>query len=229
MYQGLADFYKSDEWENFRRIVIAERTKEDGYVYDEETGRPIVKRYDIILHHIKELNEDNVHDFNIALNPANIKIVSHKTHNIIHQRFSRQHAHVYIVYGSPMSGKTTWVKSVMMRGDLVVDMDSIWQCVSFQKRYDKPDNIRSAVFKIHRDILDCVKYKIGNWYNAYIIGGYPLSAERERMVKTYGAELIYIEASKEECLSRLASTDDGLDDGRTKEYIERWWELYSPL
>ena len=51
MFNNLYEFYRSKEWESFRKVVIAERVKEDGFVYDEVTGKPIVKAYDIILHH----------------------------------------------------------------------------------------------------------------------------------------------------------------------------------
>ena len=82
----LFDFYRSKEWQRFRDIVISERMHDDGFVYDEITGKPIVKKHDIILHHKIELTEDNVNDYSVSLNPDNIMIVSHKTHNAIHNK-----------------------------------------------------------------------------------------------------------------------------------------------
>lgn len=32
MFNNLFEFYKSQEWETFRKVVIAERTKEDGFI-----------------------------------------------------------------------------------------------------------------------------------------------------------------------------------------------------
>ena len=87
MFNNLSEFYRSEEWRTFRQVVINDRMTEDGFILDEETGKPIVKRYDIILHHKEELTEENVFDYNISLNPNNIMIVSHKTHNIIHNCF----------------------------------------------------------------------------------------------------------------------------------------------
>ena len=100
MYRNLFEFYRSDEWETFRKIIIQERTREDGLIYDEETGKPILKRYDLILHHKIELTEENVHDATIALNPDNIEIVSFRTHNIIHDRIGYSTRSVFLVYGS---------------------------------------------------------------------------------------------------------------------------------
>ena len=88
MFNSLSEFYNSKEWRAFRLRLIAERTnKEDGILYDEYSGKPLVNSYDIVLHHIQPLTMQNVNDFSISLNPANIQIVSHRSHNEIHKRF----------------------------------------------------------------------------------------------------------------------------------------------
>lgn len=220
----LDNFYQSKEWENFRRIVIAERTKEDGLVYDEVTGKPILKKYDMILHHKEFLTEDNVNDANISLNPDNIMIVSHKTHNKIHDKLGYKRKEIYIVYGSPLSGKTTYVKENMSEGDLLIDMDNIWECISGQKRYIKPPRLNAIAFMIRDNLIDAVKHRLGQWNCCYIIGGYPLISERERLSKELGARLIYIDSTKEECLSRLENSDR--DKSEWTEYINTWWSRY---
>ena len=220
----LDNFYQSKEWENFRRIVIAERTKEDGFVYDEVTGKPILKKYDMILHHKEFLTEDNVNDVNISLNPDNIMIVSHKTHNKIHDKLGYKRKEIYIVYGSPLSGKTTYVKENMSEGDLLIDMDSIWECISGQKRYIKPPRLNAVAFMIRDNLIDAVKHRLGQWNCCYIIGGYPLISERERLSKELGARLIYIESTKEECLARLENSSR--DKAEWTKYINTWWERY---
>lgn len=221
----LDTFYRSREWEQLRKVVIAERTKDDGFVYDEETGKPIVKPYDLILHHKIFLTEENVNDYSISLNPANIEIVSHKTHNILHDRLGMSRREVFIIYGPPLAGKTTWVSENRNAGDLVIDIDSLWQAVTGGKRYDKPPKLRGVVFRLRDQLLDMVRYRFGKWNNAYIIGGYPLESERDRLAQELGARLIFIEASQDECLTRLAN-----DTERNAEewcrYIFDWFDLY---
>ena len=73
-----------------------------------------------------------------------------------------------------MSGKTTWVNSVHQAGDLVVDMDSIWQCVSGLNRFQKPMALNAVVFGVRDYLIDSVRMRRGKWNNAYVIGGYPL-------------------------------------------------------
>lgn len=220
-FKSLTDFYNSDEWRNFRAVVIAERLTTEGLTIDEVTGKPIVKAYDIILHHLTELTEENVNDVNISLNPKNIQIVSHKTHNIIHNKLGYGCRQVYIVYGAPLSGKTSYVKDSANEGDLIIDIDNIWQCVSGCDRYIKPNRLKSTVFKVRDTLLDVVKYRAGKWNNAYIIGGYPLQSERERLVKDLGARLIYIECPKEICLQRLEQDTERGEEWRG--YIEDWF------
>jgi dephospho-CoA kinase len=197
---------------------------EDGFVYDEVTNKPITKAYDIILHHIIELTEENVNDYDISLNPQNIQIVSHKTHNILHDKLGYKNREVYLVYGSPLSGKSTWVEKNMSEGDLIIDMDRIWHCVSGMPLYIKPNRLKSIVFKMRDELIDCVKYRLGKWNNAYIVGGYPLQSERERLAKDLGAREILIEATQEECLERLEACDDGRDHEEWKKYISDWFE-----
>ena len=227
MFNGLSDFYRSHEWEKFRQVVIAERMHDDGFVYDEVTGKPIVKKYDIILHHKIFLTEDNVKDRTISLNPDNIMIVSHKTHNMIHEKLGYAKREVFLVYGSPLAGKTTWVQNNMVEGDLIVDIDNIWQCVSGCPRYVKPNRVKSVVFHIRDELIDTVKCRYGRWNNVYIVGGYPLIGERERLCKELGAREIFIDTPKEECLMRLQACQDARDKMEWTKYIEDWWRKYN--
>lgn len=230
----LYSFYRSEEWELFRKLIIEERTKPDGFIYDEVTGKPILHRYDLILHHKIELTEENVNDVNISLNPDNIMVISHKTHNKIHGRFCggenamrRSIRKAYIVYGPPLSGKTQWVRENKGAGDFVVDIDSIWQCISGDARYQKPKSLKQIAFKIRDAEIDAIKYRLGFWRAAYLIGGYPISAQRKRLAEELEAEEIFIDTPKEECLRRLYATDSGRDRDAWTEYIEEWFEDFT--
>lgn len=192
---------------------------------DEVTGKEIVNKYDLILHHIEPLTEENVNDYSISLNPKNIQIVSHKTHNIIHDKFGiHQQKQVFLVYGSPLSGKSSWVRDNALCGDLIVDIDNIWQCVSGLDRYEKPNKLKAVVFRLYDELYDTVKYRDGKWLNAYVIGGFPLSSERERVRRELHAREIFINTDKEICLKRLR--EDRRSDNWEK-YIEDWFEKFS--
>lgn len=226
----LTTFYQCKEWVTLTQLIRSERLNDEGFNVCEYCGKPIIKSYDCICHHIEYLTEDNVNDVSVSLNPDNIQLVHHKCHNMIHDKLGYSKRAVYIVYGSPLSGKSTWVDSVKCDGDLIVDMDNIWQCVSGCNRYVKPNRLKSVVFGIRDKLLEDVKYRRGKWINAYIIGGYPLVSERERLCRELGAEQIYIESTKKDCLLRLYNLDE--NDLRANEdwekFILDWWEKFNP-
>ena len=123
----LSNFYKSKEWQDLLQVLKLERVSSSGELLCEHCHKPITKAYDCIGHHIEELTESNVNDYNISLNKNNIKLIHFKCHNIIHERFGYEKPKkVYIVYGSPCSGKSTWVNNNMTKDDLTIDIDKIW-------------------------------------------------------------------------------------------------------
>ncbi len=210
-------------------IIKSERVNEHGDIICAHCGGVITRAYDCIGHHVVELTEENVNDACISLNPENVVLVHHRCHNRIHNKLGYSQRRVYVVWGSPLSGKSTWVKDSMNAGDLVVDMDSIWQCVSGLERYEKPGRLKAVVFGVRDSLLDMVRYRRGKWLNAYVIGGYPYEAERVRLINSLGAEGIFIDTEKEECLRRLNACADKRDKSEWEKYIFDWWEKYSPL
>lgn len=227
-YSTLTAFYTSKEWADFRQYLIAARTAADGFVYDEITGKPIVKAYDIILHHKIELTLENVNDANITLNPDNIQIVSFRTHNEIHNRFGSWTRHIYLVYGCPLSGKTTYVKERAGIHDLIIDVDKIYACISNNPMYIKSGRLYDCKEAVFETLLDCVKRRRGKWVNAFIIGGYPFKGERERLVAEYGIEEeIFIDCDKDTALSRLEVVQDGRDKKEWTGHINTWFDRFS--
>ena len=223
---SLYNFYRSKEWERLLIVLKNERVDNAGNIICEHCGKPIVRAYDCIGHHKIELTEENYTDANISLNPDNIALVHHRCHNQIHNKLGYSGRQVFIVYGSPLSGKTSYVAEAMNEGDLIIDLDNIWQAVSGCDRYVKPNRLKSVVFSVRDNLLESVKYRRGKWLNAYIIGGYPYEAERLRLADQLGARLIHIDTDKDECLQRLEYCEDRDKDEWSK-YINDWWLQYN--
>lgn len=216
----LKTFYRSKEWETLLSIIKLERIATDGIIYCEHCGKPLIHKYDIIGHHKIELTEANVNDVNISLNPDNIALIHFKCHNEIHQRYGYEQQKVYIVYGSPLAGKTTFVRENSSKDDLILDMDNIYNMLNFNNdKYIKSNRLKTNVFIIRDCILDMIKCRAGKWRNAWIIGGYPLPMERKRLMDATGAELIHIDTNKEECLQRLYNDPE-------RQHVITEWEGY---
>lgn len=226
-FSDLRSFYTSKDWTEFIKVLRLERVKADGNLYCEHCGKPITKAYDCIAHHMEELTLDNVNDVSISLNPENIMLVHFRCHNEIHNRYGRYTRHIYLVYGSPLSGKSTYVKERAGTHDLIVDIDKIYTCITNNPPYIKSGRLYENMRAVHDTLLENIKYNYGKWVNAFIIGGYPFKGERERLLQEYKAEPVYIEATKEECLSRLEYCNDGRDKKEWSKYIEEWFTKYS--
>lgn len=229
MFRTLAEFYTSKEWRAFRQQLIHERTnKADGILYDEYSGKPLLKKFDIIAHHKQQLTLQNVNDFSISLNPENIMLVSMASHNEIHKRFGyAQGRKVYLVYGAPCSGKSSWVNSVKGNSDLIIDIDLVWQAITGGRKYFKPDALKACAFQIHASLLDMAKTRQGKWERAYIITGGAHKGQRERQLQELGAEPIFIDTDKETCLQRLQSDTERAEiRDQWAEYIADWFKAY---
>lgn len=211
---NIKTFYKSDRWRNLVERLKLERVQ-DGQLLCELCGKPIVKAYDCIGHHKIELTQDNVDDANISLNPDNIMLIHFKCHNVIHERFNgRVGQKVYLVYGPPCSGKRAWVNENANADDLIVDIERIWKAICNE---GKPRRLTANVFGVRDALIDMIRTRKGLWRNAFIIGGYPLRTERDRLCDLLGAELVFISADKETCIA---------NDPDKKEFIEEWFAAY---
>lgn len=230
MWSDLNKFYKSKEWLCCRDDILISRPPicwhcGQGFKADEV----------IICHHKTELTLGNVNDYNISLNPDNVELIHHECHNAIHKRYGYGHYKkklkergVYIVYGPPMSGKTTYVLDNKKDNDLIIDMDSLFEAITMLPRYNKPKALLQNVFTIRNSLIDNIKTRYGKFNNAWIIGGYADKYERDMLQRELGAELILIKPSKEELYERLYECNDYRknDSDNWKQYIDDWFEKF---
>ena len=210
-------FYSSKAWEKFRKNYISECFAKNGEIICARCGKPIVKPYDCILHHKKHLTDENFMDPSVALNPDNVEPLHMRCHNLEHAKgfsFSGERL-VYLVYGPPTAGLVEYVKGVKTEHgykdgvcteqDLVVNVDEIFRAVGT----GRSQKLLAPVMDVRNVLIDDVKRRRGRWQNAYIIGGYPVKSERERLLLELGAEEIYIEGPE---------TDD--------KYVKDWFDKY---
>lgn len=225
MWHTTEQFYNSGEWKTTRLAVIADRINKC-----EECGKVIIKDKDLHVHHVIELTLLNLNDYNISLNPNNLKILCKDCHDKVHKRFKykTRDKGIYIVYGAPCSGKCTYVLDNKRDNDLVVDIDRLYEAVTMLPRYYKPDSLKFNIFAIKNTLIDNIKVRYGSFNSAWVIGGYANKFDREKLAKDLGAELIYINSDKEECIRRLESCLDYRKNNKTEwiGYINKWFEEF---
>ncbi|MHC1772959.1 MAG: AAA family ATPase [Flexilinea sp.] len=217
----LQRFYARKAWMELRWMLIVQRfgvCARCGKSFADDTSK-------LIAHHKIALTEKTINDPLIALNPDNIEIVCNGCHNHMHHRGLSKDRQVVIVWGAPLAGKTTYVREQMMRGDLVVDMDSLNEAVSGCERYDRPDELKPISFLVRDALLEAVRMRVGHWTTAYIIGSYARKDERERLAARLGGVCVEVEAEKEDCYARLDGRFDHDDEKRKiwKNYIDKWF------
>lgn len=226
MFKNKKEFYNSDEFLRLKEYLADERKNpDDGIVYCEHCGRPIIKKYDMIAHHKKELTEQNINDYMISLNPDMIMLVHFKCHNEVHRRFGKEgYRNVYIVYGPPCSGKTTFVQNNAGPNDIIVDMDSIYQMITINDRYIKPDRLKMNAFVVRDCLYEQIKYRTGKWENAYVISGLPMAMERQRLEIRLNASSVFIDVDVDTCKARAQERSNAEE---TIKYIEEWFSMYT--
>lgn len=218
-------FYCSDNWQ-----ALAQKCKiKSGGLCN--GCKNIFDIGELRAHHITELTIENIDDVNITLNESNIEVLCHDCHNAKHARFGNAitSKHVYLVYGSPCSGKNTYVETVATRNDLIIDLDKIHQSLCICGLYDKPNATKRLAFKIKDFLLDEIYYATPRrqWQNAYIIGTYPERYDRDEIVKRFGAELIHISTPKDECVKRACQDIKRLPIREAVlGWIDNYWQRY---
>jgi predicted kinase len=243
-FVSTAQFYKSVDWANCKAQVLLDRQRADGTVFCEFCGQPILKGFNpqarnnsgaIVFHHKTFLNNQNVNDASVAINPLNIALLHWNCHNEIHRRFGfggggLPEKKVYLITGAPCSGKTTFARERLEPNDLILDIDDIWQTISGQPRYTKPNSVKSLVFAVRDEIRDLIGRGAGSWRNAFIIESLPSKHDRERAADKYKAhnvEVVTMDATAEECLQRLRENPNGRDVQAYEGYINEYFERYS--
>lgn len=213
-------FYNSKEWRQLREqlIVAANFLCADcGENYLKDSAQ-------LIGHHIKNLTPQNINDVNVSLNPANIKIICRRCHDKAHDRFSYDSGQkVYIVYGAPCSGKSTYVNQISQRGDLIVDLDAIYSAISGCLYHDHPNGLRRVAFAVRDTLIEQIRLRVGYWHDAFIIGGYPRKIQRNELANKLGAELVYVETTREQAKA-IARMTRGVLAVEWCKYIDNWFD-----
>ena len=110
---------------------------------------------------------------------------------------------VYLVYGSPCSGKTTYVKEHMQTGDIVCDVDRLYEAISFNEGHQTELYAQEVASELFKKLVEIIHDRKGNWKNAYVITLANTQERVEEEAERIGAdECIFIDTPYEVCLER---------------------------
>lgn len=240
-------FYHSDKWIKCRNAYISERVSVDGGLCEICREVPGIE-----LHHKIVLNPANINDPEITLNHNNLVWLCKDCHFKQHRElimkgfdYSKkknilnngmyfdeegqiQPFKVYIIYGSPAAGKTSYVKQHMKTGDIVVDLDLIKQSISMCDKLNTPDNLLDAAISVRECLYSLIANRKIDCKNAWVIASLPKKSERLELAERLRAELIFIEANYHKCIDRAKADNERTDKNKALYVIDKWFENYEP-
>lgn len=136
---------------------------------------------------------------------------------------------VSIVWGAPASGKTTYVREHMQDGDLIVDLDLIKQSLSMQGKTQTGDSFLNLALSIREHIYELIEYReVIKTNHVWVIAGLPKQMDREYLYNRLQAnEMIYIKATKKECIQRAYDDAERTDKEIQHMIISKWFRQYT--
>lgn len=110
---------------------------------------------------------------------------------------------VYLIYGSPCSGKSTYIKEHIQRGDLVCDVDLIYGAITNSIPHDAELYTHEVACELDSVLKDIIRDRKGKWKNAYVVS---LANTEENLQKAKDRinadECIFIDTPYEVCMER---------------------------
>lgn len=205
------NFYKSNKWETFRQIMLQEKQDADGVLRCAICGEPVQNKYDAILHHKKELTEENVDCVGIALNPDNVEWLHYKCHNKEHNRYEKvtRKKEVILLVTAPNSPRAErWIKENIKINDVCVDYQRIKEAVTVTPDNFNNRNLVSFISEIRDKAYELVKYRWGKVNNYYIITTATTEAELKTLeCKVQATSIQYIPDTLYGCLENKHEED----------------------
>ena len=135
-------------------------------------------------------------------------------------------SHVYIIWGSPASGKTTYVKQNMMQGDLIVDLDLIKQSISMSNKTETHDQLLNIALDIRELLYKKITDRNFQSQNVWVIASLPKAEERKQLQHRLKAELVFIDTAKAECINRATKDQERNDKDIQMQIISKWFNSY---
>lgn len=110
---------------------------------------------------------------------------------------------VYLIYGSPCSGKSTYIQNHMEHGDLVCEVDYIYSAISNRNPHDNDIYVHEIALELREHLLDIIRDRKGKWKDAYVvsIANTPQKI-KEDAERIKADDVLFIDTPYEVCMER---------------------------
>jgi len=225
-------FYGSSQWKKARSLYLSSQ-----FFICEDCGEIAS-----IVHHIKPITPNNINDPNITLNQNNFKAVCEDCHTLIHSGGVKQNgvtfdengniakeANVFLVCGSPASGKSFYVKNRKTKHDIVIDLDYICAALmgELDNIYADHEPVLSVALEVKALLYEVITARRGKWQKAYVVTSIANIAEQKAIAREINAEIVLIDTNIGDCLKNLrADKRRAKVEGLHEELIHKWHREY---
>jgi len=126
------------------------------------------------------------------------------------------------VCGPPGSGKTTYVAERAKRGDLIIDLDDLWEALTGLGRFDESEILLPYIHEARNAVLK----RWGAYRNCdiWFIHCAAWRDKRRAARRMFDADVVILEVSPNECVRR--SEGRGSDRVKLFDMATAWWREY---
>lgn len=129
---------------------------------------------------------------------------------------------VYLVTGAPGSGKTTYVKQVASKKDLVFDLDSINTALGGEMHGNNL-NVLPVALSMRQAAIEAITNGSGEWENAYFISAASDRKAIDSLCKQLNATEIQMDATPEQCRERIYKDTTRINKAEHINLVDRWF------
>lgn len=202
------------------------------------------------VHHKQYLTAENIHDVNITLAWENLQLLCRTCHCEIHKKqyamyrartrkdkgvinglcFNEdgelvENKNVFIIWGAPASGKTTYVKDNKGEYDIVVDLDHIMAALSLGKGKSFSDDALPFALEVRDSLYSMIQERKYFFEKVWVVACLPMKSEREELARRLRGQLIHIDTIEEKCMLNAKRDEErrnkDLQYRIIKEYFEK--------
>lgn len=137
-------------------------------------------------------------------------------------------AKVQLVCGPPGAGKSTFVDKHRQRGDLIIDVDTLFMALSGQPQYDKPAELLGFVKDMQKHALQRLA-RSTSVRRAWIVTQAPRASERDAIARELNAEVTVFAVPASVCMRHIFSDPRRRDQGAAwRKLVDYWWSKWQP-
>ena len=135
---------------------------------------------------------------------------------------------VIVVWGSPASGKSTYVAKHMRHMDIRVDLDEIFKCFAGITTRDTDTELTKDylpfILAAQEAVYKLIEANTGGFATAWIITSQPIKSKREELIKRFNAEEVHIQTTVDEALARMEADSKRENKEQQRKVIMRYFE-----